>query len=168
MSTLDEYYEMVTETLGRAGIDPLPKSFRKRVLQDLGLKGMADLLLAKHKGETVAGEIVLYYKDTATAWDLGWRRESASLSPNDLLNWEIMKRASQKGYKYFDMPRFEPDRLPGIAEWKKAFGPQVVSCYYLSKVTLGYRLWRGIQLLVNPKQAWTKLHGIWADHHGVN
>jgi lipid II:glycine glycyltransferase (peptidoglycan interpeptide bridge formation enzyme) len=123
---------------------------------------MARLLLAKYNGNTISGAIILYYKDTVYAWDLGWRREYGRIAPNDLLTWEIARSASQNGYKYFDLLRVEPDRLPGVARWKIAFGGDTVSCYRLDKATMGYQLQRVLRFAADPRRLISKARSLLA------
>lgn len=156
--SLDIYHKLVTSTLEVAGINPLPKSFYRRVLEEFGPLNLAKLFLAKHDGETISGALILYFKDTAYGWDIGWNREYAYIAPNDLLNWEIARRARLEGYKYFDLLRIEPDRLPGIAQWKKTFGGEILQCYFLRKTMPGYYIWRGIKtLLTDPRKVINRL-----------
>src|SRR3990172_8326865 len=63
LADLDVYYQMVVETLGRAGVGVLPKSFYKQILTHLAPRGMARLRLAKVSGEVIAGTVTLFYKD---------------------------------------------------------------------------------------------------------
>ncbi|MCL4488740.1 MAG: GNAT family N-acetyltransferase [Chloroflexi bacterium] len=157
ISALDEYHEMVTATLGRARIKALPKSFYAGILERLVPQGMARLVLARHAGTTIAGTFFLLFKETVSVWDMGWRRDYPPLAPNDLLNWEVIKWASQKGFKNYDFLRFDPDHLSGIALWKKTWGVELVPCYYVSKVTPGLRLLRGLKVMTNPGRAFRKL-----------
>jgi len=144
---LGAYHEMVKETLSQANISPLPLGFLQKLMMELQSSGRARLFLVRHNHELASGTIILYHKDMAYGWDIGWRREFSNLSPNDLLTWEVAKKAHQDGLKYFDLLRIEPDRLPGIAKWKAAFGCEIVPCYFLRKATAAYRLFRPIRIL---------------------
>lgn len=159
MTDVDAYYTMVVATLRRAGISILPKGFYRKVLVRLGSRGMARLSLAEHENQIIAGTLTLFYKDTACYWDAGWNREYGTLSPNDLLHWEVVRRANWDGFKFYDLLRLEPDRLPGIARWKSNFGGDVVRCYFLEKVLPGHRLWRAWRLLREPRRFAAKLSG---------
>jgi hypothetical protein len=157
-SSLEIYLKLVTYTLGGAGIRLLPKSFYWAVLEQLVPQNLAKLFLAKYNGESVSGTIILYFKDTAYGWDIGWNREFSHVAPNDLLVWEAARRARQEGYKYFDLLRIETDRLPGIAQWKKTFGGEILNCYSLRKTMPGFYIWQGIRtLLTNPRKVVNKL-----------
>lgn len=155
--SVDEYHEMMVGTLSRVQIDALPKSFYKQVLESLAPQGMARLLLAEHDGNTIAGAILLFYKDMAYDWVMGWRRDYLKVAPNDLLHWEAIKLARQEGYQYFDLLGLEPERLPEIARWKIRFGVDVLSRYYLQKATPGHQLWRVLRFITNPRRVVNRL-----------
>ncbi|MCQ3936013.1 MAG: hypothetical protein DPW18_03080 [Chloroflexi bacterium] len=155
---LPAYHNLVAETLLPAGVTPVPLDFLQAVLTELGPLGKARFFLAKFEQNVVSGTVILYHRDTAYGWDIGWRREFASLSPNDILTWEIAERACKDGYKNFDLLRIEPDRLPGIAKWKATFGCDIVKCYLLKKATDGYRLFHPLRVLfTDPARAVRKI-----------
>lgn len=160
VSLVDEYYEMVVSTLTKAQINAKPKSFYRHVIEQLGTKGMAKFVLAKHTGRFIAGVINLPYKDMVYGWHMGSYKEYWSVAPNDFLQWELIKWARQKGYKYYDFLRVEPDRLPGIAKWKMSFGGDTVPCYYLQKATPGYQLWRVLRFITSPRRVVKKVRSL--------
>lgn len=149
-AAVDEYYGLVSETLGQAGIEVLPKAFYERLLKCLGPLGNARLFLARFEGSTVAGAIILYHGDTAYGWDMGWRRQHANLGANDLLNWEAMRLACRDGYRQYDLLRLDADQLPGIAQWKSGFGGDILPCYFAWKRLPGHRVWRALTRLSRP------------------
>lgn len=157
-SDLDAYRQMVAETLGKDEIDPLPIDFYHRVMDELAPLGLARLFTVKLRDQPISGSIVLCYKGVIYGWDIGWDREYAHLSPNDLLVWGMCQFASQKGYRSFDLLRIERGRLPGIAKWKESFGGDVIPCYLFQKATVGFRLFRPAKILfTKPSRAIRKV-----------
>ena len=155
---IDKYYEMVSDTLSKSDVTPLPLHFYRRVLDCLAPLGLAELYVVKLGQAVISGAIILYYNQTVYGWDLGWRREFSDISPNDLMNWEIAKKARQQGYGRYDLLRFEPDHLPGIATWKESFGGKIVSCYLFQKTTPLFRLFRPVRILfTEPSRAIRKM-----------
>jgi len=152
------YRNMVSMTMANMGKDPLPLAFYHRLIEQLGPLGMAKLFFVKIGEEIVSGTIILYCKETLYGWDIGWRREFANLSPNDFMVWSIQQHGYEQGYKYFDLLRIEPDRLPGVAKWKTSFNPEIETCYFIQKKTLEYRLFHPIKtLFTNPQKAFSKV-----------
>lgn len=158
LEDLANYHIMVGATLANGGKKPLPLDFYRTALDCLRPFGLAKFFIVKINHEVISGCVVLYFKDTVYGWDIGWKREFAGLSPNDLLVWEVSQRASREGYKFFDLLRIEPDRLPGIAKWKEGFGGEIVKCYYFRKGTFWLRLILPFkQILTDPRKVITKL-----------
>ena len=61
------------------------------------------IFVAKYEGEIVTGVIDVYYKDRIASWIGNPRpRVKISPSPNDLLNWEVMKYAYEHGFRYYE------------------------------------------------------------------
>jgi lipid II:glycine glycyltransferase (peptidoglycan interpeptide bridge formation enzyme) len=155
------FYHLLEDTLGKAGLKSLPEGFFRKVLEKLKPLGMANLWIAVHQETIISSAFILYFKNTAYYWNIGWRREYANVSPNDLITWEIVREANQKGYKYYDLLRLEPDRLPGIARWKNKFGGDVAVCYYLYKSTIINKIWRGVKMiLADPPKAFRKISSL--------
>jgi hypothetical protein len=167
-SLVDEYYEMIVSAFTRARINILPKTFYKRVIESLGPKGIARLVLAKHDGRFIAGAIFLLHKNTAYYWHGASHREYLSLAPNDLIQWEHIKWARERGYKNYDLVRVEPGRLPGIANFKMSFGGETVPCYHLQKATLGYQLWRVLRFATSPRRIIRKMRSLTAGKDNEN
>lgn len=153
ISMLDEYTRLVFSTLNGAS-DPrtgekihlVSEGFYRQVMETLLPLGMARLFLTAYKGEYISGSIVLYFKDSAYGWDIGWRREYASLSPNDLMAWQIASHARSTGCKVFDLMVVDPVAQPGIAKWKLGFGVEAVPCHYFHKSTAANRIMRAGKL----------------------
>jgi hypothetical protein len=137
---LAEYYEMVKETLGSEGVSVLPLRFYEEVLNVLEPKKMAKLFIATHKGKAISGAIFLFYKDTVYYWHGASFREYLSVSPNNLIQWELIKHSQQEGYKKYDLLSIEPDRLPGIANFKMRFGGETKPYHRCLWKTPFYRL----------------------------
>ncbi len=155
---LEEYYSMSVDTLTHGGVRSLPFDFLKRAFLSLNSLGRARLYLVEQFHRVVAGTVILFHGATAYGWDIGWRREYATLSPNDFMIWEVSKKAAQDNYKRFDMLRLEKERLPGIAKWKETFGGNVETCYLLRKATSGFRFVNPVRnLLWHPDRVIQKI-----------
>jgi lipid II:glycine glycyltransferase (peptidoglycan interpeptide bridge formation enzyme) len=158
INNLETYHKMVSDTLAKDEVSSLPIDYLRRILECLVPLGLARFFLVRYQDKVISGAIVLYYKKNVYGWDMGWRREYSNLSPNDLLNWEVAREASRIGYEKFDLLRFEPDRLPGIAKWKERFGVEIIPCYYFRKATLALRLTRTVKIMVtDPQRALKKI-----------
>ncbi len=152
LESLEEYHAMATETLTHGGVKPLPMAFLREALERLNPLGMARLFVVRQIHRIVSGTIILYHRDTAYGWDLGWRRDFSAISPNDFMIWEVARRASRDGLKWLDLLRIEPDRLPGIARWKETFGCEIFPCHLLRKETFALRLVKPVKIAFTEPQ----------------
>lgn len=62
------------------------------------------IFIAEHEGEILTGSIDVFYKNEVTSW-IGNPKPSVAISPspNDLVNWEVIKHASEKGFKSYSV-----------------------------------------------------------------
>jgi predicted N-acyltransferase len=78
------------------------------------------LWLAIHENEIVAGAICLYSPRTVVYWHGAALASHFALRPVNLLLHEIIKDASEHGFRWFD---FNPSGgLEGVKNFKKSFG----------------------------------------------
>ena len=83
------------------------------------------IFVAKYEGEIVTGVIDIYYKDRIASW-IGNPRPGVKISPspNDLLNWEVMKYACEHGFRYYyTIGAAENERLHS---YYSKFNPELV------------------------------------------
>lgn len=140
-SSVVDYYEMIKKTFARVGVtNLLPICFYESILKNLKPKNMVKMLLAEYNNKIIAGAIFLCFKDTVYYWHGASHREYSNVAPNDLIQWELIKWANEKGYKYYDLVRIEPNHLPGVAAFKMGWGGDTVEFYYAVKRTRIYKL----------------------------
>ena len=158
---LEEYHSMSVETMTHGGVKPLSLAFLQEAFLRLSPSGMARLFLVEQFHQVISGTIILYHGSAAYGWDIGWKREFATLSPNDFMIWEVSRKAGQDNYKRFDLLRLERERLPGIAKWKETFGGNVETCYLLRKATSGFRFANPVRKLFwHPGRAFQKMRSL--------
>lgn len=151
------YYSMLQEVLGRHDHPLLPQSFYQRIVRDLAPIGMARFTLAWHCEQAVAGLIALSFKDTIYYWSGASHLNSRAAAPNDILQWDMITWANAHGFKYYDLLRIEPDRLPGIAKFKMRFGGETVALPAGAQWTGGGQLIRGLQFVTDPQRMLRRL-----------
>lgn len=126
---LNNFYAILQKTGARDEFGIHPKYFYKNLLEIFGAQKMADLFLAKTPdGKTIAGIIVVYYKDTATYYYGASDYEHRNLMAPYLLQWEAICGARRRGMKYYDFLGIAPEGTrkdhpwAGVTEFKKKFG----------------------------------------------
>jgi len=80
------------------------------------------IFAARYMGEFVGGFISVIHKDRATYWAGGSKTTIPGIYPNDLLQWEAIKWAHNKGFKYYEIVGAEDKRL---RHFKSKFNPDL-------------------------------------------
>jgi len=131
LADLPDFYDMYAETGQRDGFIVRPPAYYHDAWGQFLEAGRAQMLLAEHEGQLLAGLILFTFG--ATAWymygaSIGQRRD---VMPNHLLQWEAIRLAQRQGCTVYDMwgaPDVldESDRLWGVYRFKAGFGAQFV------------------------------------------
>jgi CelD/BcsL family acetyltransferase involved in cellulose biosynthesis len=129
LESVQAFYEFYLEIRRSNGLFPQPRSFFTTMWNIFHPKGWMDVLLVSHEGRTVAGILILKYKDTVVYEYGGSLPDSLSLRPNHLLLWEAIRQARQQGYRYFDFGRTSLDNT-GLMEFKSRWGTCQHSLHY--------------------------------------
>jgi len=123
---LDAFYEVLSINIRDLGSPNYPKLFLKNILEHFS--GSSNILVAKYNGKVIGGMLYICYKNMIfNPWAASLRKYNG-LSPNDLLYWEAIKFACNKGYEYFDFGRSTVNS--GTFEFKKKMGGKPVQLYY--------------------------------------
>ncbi|HBW37899.1 GNAT family N-acetyltransferase [Desulfosporosinus sp. BICA1-9] len=117
---LDLYYDLSCGVYHRQEKEPpFSKEYFTSLWQNLYPSGDLVVLLARYEGKIIAGGIfprdrnVSYYLDGVSD------REYNKVVPNNLIQWEYLKRAQALGIQLYDMVGAN---IPSIAKFKKSFG----------------------------------------------
>ncbi len=124
---LDNFYKILSSTGSRDGFHIHPKSYYKNMLDALSPQKMADLFIAKYRNKTIAGIIVVYFKNnynsgngttvpllyhrppsTATYYFGASDYEYRNLMAPYLLQWEAIREARRRGFKFYDFLGIAP------------------------------------------------------------
>ncbi|PSP55927.1 GNAT family N-acetyltransferase [Halobacteriales archaeon QS_1_67_19] len=82
-------------------------------------------------GEIAGGMVALESDDTVYRWQ-GGAKHDHDLPVNDLVDWEIMTDATERGIERYDLVGANEERLCG---YKAKFGPELQSYYTMEKGT---------------------------------
>ncbi len=121
---IKEYYNLLKQTYEKSQYAPLPEKFYLDLIRDLCEKRKLKLLLAQYRGEVVAGAAFPYLNGVLYYWTSGSRKEKefASLYPNNLIQWEIIKWGYENGIRKYDMLGAS---IEGIKQFKLGWGGQL-------------------------------------------
>jgi peptidoglycan pentaglycine glycine transferase (the first glycine) len=126
------FYRLYAETAARDGFIIRPFAYYEDAWGGFIDAGLAQLFLAEHDGQPLAG--VLIFRFGPTAWYMygASRTAGRELMPNHLLQWEAMRWARAQGCRIYDWWG-APDRLDesdpmwGVYRFKEGFGARFVA-----------------------------------------
>jgi len=112
--------------LGR-GPDDLDRDSRKPV-PSVPYVPCVDLVVVKDRSDTVGGAIVFSFRETVEVPWVSCSRPHFDKCPNNLLYWEILRRACEQGFRLFDFGRSSPNS--GAAVFKMRWGARAEQLYW--------------------------------------
>lgn len=117
---LEPYYELSCGVYQRQEKEPpFSKEYFTALWQNLYSSGDLIVLLAQYEGKTIAGAIFPRDRNVGYYLDGVSDREYNKVVPNNLIQWEYLKRAQTIGIQLYDMVGAN---IPSIAKFKKSFG----------------------------------------------
>jgi len=115
---LEIFYNLIANTYSRKGINVYNQEYYKKLLETFN---QANLFVAEYQEEIICANLLLHYGDTVTYLHGGSAPEHKNVMAPHLLQWEVIQKAKEKGYKYYDFWGIE-EHYPGVARFKKGFG----------------------------------------------
>jgi peptidoglycan pentaglycine glycine transferase (the first glycine) len=128
---IGEWYKMYRTTAERDGFTIHSLDYYRQVLDILGSRGMATLLLAHHEGDLLAGIIVFSFGQKAQYMYGASSNVKRNLMAPYLVQWEGMRWARAHGATVYDLWGI-PDRLEenedlwGVYRHKSGYGGEIV------------------------------------------
>jgi lipid II:glycine glycyltransferase (peptidoglycan interpeptide bridge formation enzyme) len=83
---------------------------------------LAKIYFAEYEGKVLCANMMIFYGDTATYLHGGSSSADKNIMAPHLLQWEQIKLAKAKGYKYYDFWGIDEIKWPGVTRFKKGFG----------------------------------------------
>jgi hypothetical protein len=126
-----EYYQAYEDSLRRWGDQALSRYdwalFRE--MFDRQSDHIKLWLAMTRDGRVAAGALMFYSNTHSVYWHGAALEDSFSLRPMNLLFFEIMRDACDKGYRWFD---FNPSAgIEGVRRFKESFGATPLDCSYV-------------------------------------
>ncbi len=126
---LDDFYDIFAVNVHRLGTPVYSKKWFQALLNAYGDE--AELLVVEHENKVISGVLSFYYGDTVLPYYAASLMEYRKFAPNDFQYWELMKRAVDRGCRYFDYGRSK--KGTGQFSFKKHWGfePQPLHYRYI-------------------------------------
>jgi CelD/BcsL family acetyltransferase involved in cellulose biosynthesis len=121
LADVRRFYELMVLTRRKHGLLPQPWHFFRNIHRHLIAPGHGYLLLADVGGETVAGDLLLQFRDQLTYKFNASDPRFLHLRPNNLLLWRAMHLGAEAGCRTLDLGRCEEDN-EGLRRFKLLWG----------------------------------------------
>jgi CelD/BcsL family acetyltransferase involved in cellulose biosynthesis len=143
-STLEDtrrFYDLMVHTRRKHGLLPQPWRFFKNIHKHLIAPGHGYLLLADYQGQTIAGDLLLRFRDQLTYKFNASDPQFLEVRPNNLLLWQAMHLGAEAGQRTLDLGRCELDN-EGLRRFKLLWGAreQRVGYYHYPETIAGSAL----------------------------
>jgi len=139
---LEAFYAVFADNMRDLGVPAHPKQFFQAVLDTFGRqdvaassqascqagRGSSELVVVKAGSEVIGGAILFSFRDTIEVPWISCSRSHFELCPNNILYWEIMRRACEEGKSLFDFGRSSPHTGP--ATFKMRWGARVEQLHW--------------------------------------
>ena len=115
---VDRFFRVYSESVRNLGTPVFPKNYFAQLLRAFGSD--CDLVVICDGERPVSAAMSFFFKDTVLPYYGGGTTEARQNGANDLLYWEIMRRAGHRGYRRFDFGRSKAGT--GAFAFKKNWG----------------------------------------------
>jgi len=131
------------------------EAYYQKMIQSLP-KDFVKIWKASYNGKAIACNIVICFGDTATYAHGASSNESREVMAPYLLQWNVIKDAQSRGYKYYDFWGVNPENenhqafkksWQGISRFKAGFGGEIV-CYPDSFDLIFNKTWYNVYRLL--------------------
>lgn len=151
---LEIMFELMKATEARAHYGLRPREYFLDYWQLQIKAGQAQLFLARHEGEVLAGAVITYLGKRAWYKDGGSFDKKRELNASYLMQWRIMQWLMERGITNYDLVGSpnrdqidQPNSRAGLYEFKRKFNPEItefIGCWDLPLNSTKYRLWRKV------------------------
>ncbi|MCG5524364.1 FemAB family PEP-CTERM system-associated protein [Ectothiorhodospira haloalkaliphila] len=123
---IDRFFPIYADSVRRHGTPVFARRFFQALMDEFG--EAAQVTTVSHEGQPVSSVLSFLFRDEVLPYYGGGTPEARDLAAFDFLYWEVMRRASQEGYRLFDYGRSK--RGTGSFSFKKNWGFEPEPLYY--------------------------------------
>lgn len=120
----EEFWQLLVSTGDRDEFNLHGRSYYQDMLKMDN--SFVKLLFAEYQGKPLAGNLVVFFGDTATYIHGGSSNDNREVMAPYAMQWQTIKLAKQAGYKYYDFHGIDETKWPGVTRFKMGFGGQTV------------------------------------------
>lgn len=120
------FFRIYADSVHRLGTPVFPKRYMQALRQEF--EADCDVITVTKDGEPVSSVLSFYFRDQVLPYYGGGTTQARALAGFDFLYWEVMRRACEQGYRWFDYGRSK--RGTGSFSFKKNWGFEPQPLYY--------------------------------------
>lgn len=153
----EEFWELMRITGERDGFRLHGKEYYEKMI-DLNHESRIEnyelnikIFVARYEGKILAANIVSFFGDMVTYVHGASSNEHRNLMAPYLLQWEVIKKAKDIGFVYYDFHGIDEDKWPGVTRFKKGFRGEEIEypgAFDLVFNKLWYNVYKIVRLLM--------------------
>lgn len=125
-SEVDDFFQVYSESVRNLGTPVFPKRYFKLLKQEFDRS--CDILTVRRGEQAVSSVMNFYFRDQVLPYYGGGVAEARALKSSDLMYYELMCNARERGYRIFDFGRSKIDS--GAYHYKRHWGIEPAPLYY--------------------------------------
>jgi FemAB-related protein (PEP-CTERM system-associated) len=122
-------HDIYARSVRRLGTPVFSRRYFQLLKERFG--NQADIVTAVAGGKPIASVMSFYFRDEVLPYYGGGLDEARHIGGNDFLYWEVMRRASERGYRMFDFGRSKIGTGPYDFKRNWGFEPEPLQYEYL-------------------------------------
>ena len=143
------FHRLYLATAARQRFVPVELACVRAQWEELHPAGLLRLFVAEHDGEAVASQTATFFGDTVTPRLSGWTGGDRALRAPELLDWWLVQRAKDEGFRRFDFGGIAREYALGVTGTGAA-APQPTSALKAAHPTSYYKHSFGGDVVVLP------------------
>lgn len=123
---IERFYPLYAANLHRHGTPVLPRHYFRMLSEVFG--PACEVTTVDRGREDIAGLLTFYFRECALPYYVGGIAAARDLGAHDLIYWDIMRRASERGVRVFDFGRSKQGT--GAFLYKRTWGFEPTPLHY--------------------------------------
>ena len=125
--SVDRFFALYADNMHRHGTPPFAKDYFARLRATFGERCEV-LIVTDPDGRPVSGVLSFYFRDEVLPYYAGDTLAARDLAANDFKYWELMRRACERGLRWFDFGRSKVGT--GSFDFKRNWGFEPEPLHY--------------------------------------
>jgi len=121
---IENFFNLLKETARRDKFYLHPITHYRKIIDTF--KDKVELITAEYEGKILAAGLILFFGNTATYLYGGSSSENRNLMAPYAMHWEAMRRAKEKGCKWYSFGAVNDSDLASVTRFKQGFGGKAI------------------------------------------